>query len=191
MHLPGSGSAPLSEITASGSSVSAMDEIFGLPTHVLVVHGAVVLAPLAAFTVIVFAAVPKWRYLTRWPAAVLGVVAAGVVWTARLSGQEFFEGNFAALPADNPIRGAIEDHQSYGQDLSWVIIAFLVVTLLGVWLLGGPSGFASGAGERPRAAPWVEVVLPLAMVAVSIVVLVYVFLTGDAGARAVWDPPTS
>jgi hypothetical protein len=166
-------------------------EIFGLPAHVLVVHGAVVLAPFAAFAVIVFAIVPKWRYLTRWPAAALAVAAAGVVWTARITGNDFFDDRFAALPAGNPIRGAIEDHQAYGDILSWVIIAFLVLTLLGAWLLGGPSGFASGAGERPRGETWVETVVPASLVVVSIVVLIYVFLTGDAGARAVWDPPTS
>jgi hypothetical protein len=165
-------------------------EVFGLPAHVLVVHAAVVLTPLAALATIVFAVVPKWRYLTRWPAAILAVMATGAVWTARITGKSFFDKRFASLPGDNPVREAIVAHQSRGNVLSLVIIAFLVLTLLGVWLLGGPSGFASGRGARPRGEDWVEIVVPIAMVLVSVVTLVYVVLTGDAGARAAWDPPT-
>ena len=61
-------------------------EIFGLPVHVLVVHGAVVLTPLAALATIAFAVLPKWRYLTRWPAVALAVAATCALWAARLSG---------------------------------------------------------------------------------------------------------
>jgi hypothetical protein len=66
-------------------------EIGGLPVHVLVVHAAVVLTPLAALTAIVFAVVPRWRWLTRWPALVSGLVALGAVVAAKLSGDNFVE----------------------------------------------------------------------------------------------------
>ena len=66
------------------------------------------------------------------------------------------------------------------------MIAFLVLTLIGAWQLGGPSGLASGKGAKPRGEPWLEAVTPAALVIVSIVTLVWVVLTGDAGARAVW-----
>ena len=51
-------------------------EIGGLPLHPLVVHGAVVFTPLAALALIVFAILPRYRYLTRWPAAILAVIAS-------------------------------------------------------------------------------------------------------------------
>lgn len=35
--------------------------IFGLPAHILIVHAAVVLVPLAAIAVIVISCVPRWR----------------------------------------------------------------------------------------------------------------------------------
>lgn len=165
-------------------------EINGLPAHVLVVHAAVVLTPLAAITAVVFAAMPRWRFLTRWPTVVLAVVATAAVWVARLSGDDFFESRFAALPADNPVRAGILEHQELGETLSLVTIAFLVVTVLGVALVGGPSGLVSGRGARDPAQSWVEVVLPVAIVLASVATLVYVVLTGDAGARATWEQPS-
>lgn len=165
-------------------------EINGLPAHVLIIHGAVVFTPLAAITAIVFAAMPRWRFLTRWPAVVLAVVATVTVWVARFSGEDFFESRFESLPADNPLRDAILEHQGHGEMLSLVAIGFLVVVAAGAVLLGGASGFASGRGAKEQALPWVEVALPFVIVVVSIVTLVYVFLTGDAGARATWEQPS-
>ncbi|MFC7487088.1 hypothetical protein [Knoellia pratensis] len=166
-------------------------DINGLPAHVLVVHGAVVLTPLAALTAILFAVMPRWRYLTRWPAVVLAVVATGVVWVARLSGQDFFESRFESLPTDSPVRAAILEHEDYGELLSLVAIGFLVVVALGAVLLGSTSGLASGRGEKERAAPWMETALPVVIVVAGALTLVYVFLTGDAGARATWEQPSS
>lgn len=165
-------------------------EINGLPLHVLVVHGAVVFAPLASVAAILFAVVPRWRYLTRWPAAVLAVVASATVWLARVSGTDFFESRFAALPSDSPVRDAILEHQSRGETLSLVASGLLLVTLVGAVLLGGPSGFASGRGAKERAASAVELGLPALLVIAALATLAYAFLTGDAGARATWEQPS-
>ncbi len=154
-------------------------EIFGLPAHALIVHGAVVLAPLAAISTAVFALFPAWRYLTRWPTALLALAATGAVWGARLTGNDLQEAR--AIP-----QALIQTHESRGKVLALVMIAFLVLTLVGVRLLGGPTGLASGRGEVARAEAWVETVIPLVLVAVSIATLVGVVLTGDAGARATW-----
>ena len=154
-------------------------EFTGLPLHVLVVHAAVVFAPLAALAAIGFAVVPRWRYLTRWPAAVLAVIATGAIWLARVSGNDLKKN--LALPDQ-----LIGTHQSRGEVLSWVSLAFLLLVLVGAWLLAGPSGLASRRGAQAVRAPAVELVLPAAIVIASVVTLVYAVLTGDAGARAVW-----
>ena len=166
-------------------------DINGLPAHVLVVHGAVVLTPLAALTAILFAVVPRWRYLTRWPALVLAAVATVVVWVSRLSGRDFFESRFEALPADSPVRAAILEHEDYGELLSLIAIGFLVTVALGAVLLGSATGLASGRGEKERSAPWMEMAVPVLIVVAAVLTLVYVFLTGDAGARATWEQPSS
>jgi hypothetical protein len=80
----------------------------------------------------------------------------------------------------------IQTHESRGTVLALVMVAFLVLTLLGTWMLGGSSGFASGKGEVAKAEPWAELAIPLTLVVISIVTLVWVVLTGDAGARATW-----
>ena len=154
-------------------------EFTGLPLHVLVVHAAVVFAPLAALVAIGFAVVPRWRYLTRWPAAVLAVIATGAIWLARVSGNDLKES--LAVPEQ-----LIGTHQSRGEVLSWVSLAFLLLVLVGAWLLAGPSGLASGRGAQAVRAPAVELVLPAVIVVASVVTLVYTVLTGDAGSRAVW-----
>ncbi|MFC7490191.1 MULTISPECIES: hypothetical protein [unclassified Knoellia] len=165
-------------------------EVNGLPAHVLVVHAAVVLTPLAVIAAIVFAAMPRWRFLTRWPTVALAVVATVATWSARFSGDDFFESRFAALPADSPVRAGIMEHQELGETLSLVTTAFFVVTVLGVALLGGPSGLASGRGAKERARAGVEVALPVLIVVASVATLVYVVRTGDAGARATWEQPS-
>jgi len=158
-------------------------EIFGLPAHVLVVHGAVVLAPLAALSSIAFALLPKWRYLTRWPTALLALAATGAVWGARLTGPSLRDG---LIEQQRITQALINQHQSRGNVLALVMIAFLVLTLIAARMLGGPTGLASGKGEVTKAQPWAELVIPWSLVAISIVTLVWVILTGDAGARATW-----
>lgn len=158
-------------------------EIFGLPAHVLIVHAAVVFAPLAALSAIVFAVVPKWRYLTRLPTVVLAVVGTAAIWAARFSGISFRNQRLkhGAITQD-----LIQTHQTRGLTLSWIMLVFLVVALVAARLLSGPSGLVSGKGAVAVTQPWAEKVLPALLVLVSVLALVWVVLTGDAGARTVW-----
>ena len=154
-------------------------EIAGLPLHPLVVHATVVLVPLAAVAAVVLALVPRWRWLTRWPAAVLAVVAAGLAWAARLSGDALLE----ARPGLEPL---VADHEDLGELAAWSTLPFAAVVLLAAWSLAGPSALASGRGAQESRLPALERVLPVVVVAGALGVLVLVVLTGDSGARAVW-----
>jgi hypothetical protein len=154
-------------------------DIGGLPLHVLVNHAAVVFTPLAVLAALVFAAAPQYRYLTRWPTAVLAVAALGSVWVARISGN--------ALVSQRPeLAQLVRSHQSRGNTLSLLMILFTVVVGVAVWGLGGRSGFISGVGDRATRVGILDKVLPALLIVASLLVLVWVFLTGDAGARAVW-----
>jgi len=158
-------------------------EINGIPLHPLVVHAAVVLTPLAVLFGIAFAVRPSWRYLLRWPTALLAVAACGDLWIAKFSGQWFRDD---LLEQKRITQALIDTHQARGTFLAWVSIAFLVLVVLGFWKLGGPSGFRSGRGAKAMGERWLELVLPTSIVVVGLVVLVWTILTGDAGARAVW-----
>lgn len=159
-----------------------------MPAHPLIVHAAVVFTPLAVIAVVLFAVVRRWRYLTRWPAVVLAAISFVVVWIAKITGDDLRESNFGELPHDNPIWRRLDDHQAYADVLGIVAFALLLLVGFGAWLLGGPSGFTSGRGAKPIGPRYIELALPLALVVVAAVAGVYVYLTGDAGAHAVWAP---
>lgn len=154
-------------------------EIGGLPLHPLVVHGAVVLTPLAAALVVAFAIWPRHRWLTRWPTVVATVLAVVSVWAARLSGN--------ALVESRPeLRALVQTHQDRANLLSLLVIGLLVVVVVAAWSLGGPSALASGRGERGAKVAALDKVLPVLLVLAAVVVLASVVLTGDSGSRAVW-----
>lgn len=155
-------------------------EIAGLPFHFLILHAAVVLAPLAALLAIAFALLPRWRYLTRWPTVVMAVVTLVTVWLSRLSGQSYLDSRPELAPL-------VRVHQERGEMLSLLTILFVVVVAVAFWGLGGPSGFTSGSGARTVRSPAIDRGLAVALVVASLLVLVWVILTGDAGARAAWS----
>lgn len=147
-------------------------EINGLPLHPLAVHAAVILAPLAALLAIAYA-VPPWRDRLRWPLLVGALVAVGAVVLAYLSGDSFREANAFFNDPSLPATATIDEHEDYGWILLWVTVGFGAVALLNVLLHTVESR-------------WVRVLLALVLVADAVAVLVLTYLTGDAGAKAVW-----
>jgi hypothetical protein len=158
-----------------------MFERFGdLPMHVLVIHAAVVVLPVAALTLIAFAVLPRWRWLLRWPALVLGIGALVLAYVAKESGEAFV----AAVPT---LEQAVRVHQSRGDLLFWYCLIFAVVTVVAVWLLGGTSALASGKGAKATKSKPLELVTSAAVVVIGVLVIWQTIRTGDAGAKAVWD----
>jgi hypothetical protein len=146
-------------------------EINGVPLHPLVVHGAVVFGPIAALMAILYVVLPSWRDRLRWPMLALALIATAAIWAAFLTGQ-----NFRSQSRFDEASGAwldrLDKHQSLGRQLRWVTSGFFVVALVSAWL-----------HDRTGA---LRVVLGVLLVASAIATLVWVVLTGDAGAKAVW-----
>jgi hypothetical protein len=158
-----------------------MFERFGdLPLHVLVIHLAVVLLPVSALTAIVFAVVPKWRWLLRWPTLLLGLGALVVAYVAKKSGDAFV----AAVPE---LEQLVKVHKDRGGVLLVYCIVFAVVAIAAFLLLGGPSSLGSGKGAKATRSRPLELVVSAAVVVVGVVVIWQTIRTGDAGAKAVWD----
>jgi uncharacterized membrane protein len=67
------------------------DSLFGLPGHPLIVHGAVVLVPLAALGTIVMALWPAARNRMGWIVAGVGVVGFFFTYVAKESGEALLE----------------------------------------------------------------------------------------------------
>ncbi|MDP2774078.1 MAG: hypothetical protein Q8O61_11040 [Nocardioides sp.] len=143
-------------------------EINGLPLHALVIHAAVVLGPLAALTGLLYALVPRWRDRLRWPLVAMAAVGAVAIWVSYLSGEELAEANTYG----GPLEPLVETHEDRAGILRLSMTAFAVLSFLAAWWhtrTGAVRAVMSG------------------LVAVSAVVtLVYVVLTGDAGAQIAW-----
>jgi uncharacterized membrane protein len=154
-------------------------EINGVPLHPLVIHAVVVFVPLAA-TAAVAMSVPKYRWIARWPALLLTLAATAATYVATLTGEQLAKDRgLDALPL-------VKTHEERGE---WLMIAmwiFAVLVIVAFWILPHVTRLA-GAQDRVGKVAVLEkplmVLVPLAAVAV----LVLVFLTGDAGARAVWQ----
>lgn len=146
----------------------------GLPIHALVLHVAVLLTPLAA---LIGAAllVPKWRMTLRWPFAALTAVAAIVVYVTRESGFTL-KANLGAGINGTPIGDAIDAHQQLGTRL---LTAVLVLFVLGVLVALLLPKFGAG---------WIGTAMAAVVTVVGIFVVVVTVQTGEAGARAVWNP---
>ena len=149
-----------------------------MPLHPLVVHAVVVLGPLAALTGLVYAAVPRWRWLLRWPLLVLAVLTAVTAFLATTSGDELLE----ARPELEPL---VEEHEERGELLRNVALGYVPVSVLAAWALGGVSALASGRGAQETRGALGMVAAVLLAVA-SVALLVTLFLAGDSGAQAVW-----
>ncbi|HZC26782.1 MAG TPA: hypothetical protein VE287_07150 [Actinopolymorphaceae bacterium] len=155
------------------------DHVFGLPMHVLVIHAVVVFVPLTALAALAYAVVPHWRWLFRWPLLVGSAASFVAGFVARQSGQALFD------KLNSPAVANV--HASRGHLLFWFLLAFFVVSVAAVFMLGGPSPLTGGR-VWGGAAPPVQLVVAALLVVVSVGTGVQVVRTGDAGARAVWAP---
>ncbi|HWI42272.1 MAG TPA: DUF2231 domain-containing protein [Nocardioides sp.] len=146
-------------------------EINGLPLHPLAVHGAVVLAPLAALVALAYLR-PVWRDRLRWPMVVTAVLAVVAVVVAYLSGDHFREANAFFGDDSLPATHQIEEHEELAGYLLWTTIGFGVLAVL--------NGLLHSPAARTR------LLLGALLGIGAIAVVVLVALTGEAGARAVW-----
>jgi hypothetical protein len=148
----------------------------GLPVHALVLHVAVVFAPLAALVGFAYL-IPKWRHILRWPLVVVAAIAAISVFVAKESGQDLRTALGTELTSPGNLSGAlIAHHAELANKLLIVLIVFFVLTVAAVVLQTRTTAPAVGAAS--------SVVVTI----VAIAVLVLTYQTGEAGAKAVWNP---
>jgi uncharacterized membrane protein len=151
--------------------------INGIPPHPLIVHAAVVLVPLAALFAGAYAVLPRRRWQTRTPAAVLAVAAAAAVQLAAMTGDSL-KGQL------HENTSLIQTHEQWAgllQAAAWVLAGLMVIAW---WALPHENPLPDKdhrEGVTVLAKPLV-LLLPVA----AVTVLLLVVLTGDAGARAVW-----
>lgn len=143
-----------------------VETVFGLPTHVLVVHAAVVLVPLAAIAAVIMGVSP--RFSVRFGPVVVAVAGAGVVASilARQSGQSL------AL-----LRGVSEAHHSSGSLMPLFALGLFAV-VLALWLIDRRGARRRALGTQ---------ILAVVVVAVAVLATGWTIRTGHTGAEMVWQ----
>jgi len=159
------------------------DEIMGLPMHPLVVHAAVVFMPLLALVAVVYTLVPRVRARIGWAAALLAIAGPVAAFVARQSGERLEE-RLVAANYGQEILDKVSDHQGYGNLTFWFSVGLGAGTLLLVLVT---NGLTSGQGTTGGVPLWLTWVLGAAVIVLAGVTGVYVYLTGDSGADAVWS----
>ncbi|GAA4209938.1 hypothetical protein GCM10023074_55710 [Microbispora amethystogenes] len=151
------------------------DQIFGLPVHALVVHAAVIFAPLLAALSIAYAVLPRVRHRLDWALVATALAALVSVFAAKESGEQLEHRMFQGQVSE-----AIEVHSGLAETLLPVTALLTVVSLALVWLTRARRA-PEGTGPR-------TVVLVVSGVAVILAVAVayYAVRTGHTGATAVW-----
>ncbi|MDQ1646919.1 MAG: hypothetical protein QOJ50_3103 [Cryptosporangiaceae bacterium] len=160
-----------------------MNTVNGLPAHVLLVHGVVVLLPMASFLLVLTAVWPPARARFAGPNAILSVAALALVPITTNAGQWLY----GRLPHTELLRR----HSELG-DTALYAAAPVAVLALVVWWRHREAGQTTGPGSARRsflapenqAVTWVIVVLAV-LVAGSAVYDTY--RIGDSGAKATWN----
>ena len=162
--------------------------LFGLPTHAMIVHAAVVLIPLAALAVLLHAFWPAARRRLGAGTPILAGIALILTPLATSSGD-----NLEHMVGENAL---VEKHAELADGLlPWVLGLFVVG--LGLWLLDrrraragartAPAG-ADGPGARRTGEPrWLPVVAGVLAVVAVVGTVQQVVRAGHAGAEATWS----
>lgn len=149
----------------------------GLPLHPFVIHAAVVLIPMAATLALVWMLRRPWGWVLRWPTLVTSILAAGALMVSRMSGDALAETVKRSAALDRHEQMANLLTVSFLVMTASTVVAFLAMEHRAPW----PEGPHRDArwGAVGTVARWVTVLAAIAS-------LVFVVLTGHAGAQAVW-----
>ncbi|MBM6401902.1 DUF2231 domain-containing protein [Phycicoccus sonneratiae] len=152
------------------------DTVFGIPTHALVVHAVVVLAPLTALLLVLVAVSERLRARIGIALPLLATVSAISGFVAKESGE--------SLERRVGESNLVEEHAELGDVLPIILIAVAVLTWV-IWLVWRrtPRDVEAGAA-KPSAL--LRVLLAVGVLA-AIGLAVDVTLVGHSGAKAVWS----
>jgi len=166
-------------LTGIQSGGGVLNEILGIPAHPLLIHAAVVFLPLLALAAVIYAVVPKLRNRIGWVTFLLAIAGPISALLAKLSGERLRDRLIAAnFPPE--ILDKVNTHMDYGDRTWWFSLALGIVTLALIFT-------TSGNRHAPKVPTWVNLALSVVVIALAVGTAIYVFLTGDSGAHAVWE----
>lgn len=154
-----------------------LDQVNGLPVHVLVLHAAVIFVPLLALGAIVYGFAASLRPRIGWAVALLAVVAPVAALITKLSGTEFYNRLLSEQRVSDKGKEILDGHMSNGTTTFWLALALGVLSLILVVLTSRKSA------ALPKLADLGFAVVLLILGGVTVW---YLYQTGDSGATAVW-----
>jgi phosphoglycerol transferase MdoB-like AlkP superfamily enzyme len=149
-----------------------MNEIHGLPAHVLFVHFVVVLVPLVALLVIVCALWPAARRHLAWLTLILAAVTAALTPVTVNAGEWLYD------LRRNP-DAILREHADRGEWMPYFAGALLVVAIIIAIV-----HVVDRRSDKRRIA--VKSIVAILALAVAISSMIQVYRVGDAGSQSVW-----
>jgi hypothetical protein len=155
----------------------------GLPVHPLLVHAVVVLIPLTTLTAIAVAVRGPWRR----GGSVLVALGAVVSFVAAYLAMEAGEQLEAALSAGGHLSPNFDSHDTWGTYTWYATIPFAVLAVVTAVLARRTRPAPAHSGSTATTTTGVgAAVLAWLTVLAGIVAVVFCYLAGDSGSRAVW-----
>jgi hypothetical protein len=162
-------------------SFAALDSLFGLPAHPLVVHAAVVLIPLSAIGVCVIAFWPAARRRIGWIVLGLAFVAMFSGWLAKESGE--------GLEETVKETKAVEEHVEMGDSgaIAGGLVFLGAAGVMAVDVLERRRASQSGAAEGAGSTKVLGVVVGVVAVLFAVGGAARIVQIGHSGAKATWE----
>ena len=156
-------------------------EIAGLPAHILLIHGVVVLAPLAGLAAVVFALLRRSRRYLAWPLGILALILVPLSVLTAEAGEQ--------LEKAQPVSELIQEHAEQGSFLRFVAAFFLVVVAAQI-----VAAFPGILTRRPAfhglrgllEARWLLPATSVLGVLAGFFLVYQSIATGHSGAASVW-----
>ncbi|MGN6443106.1 MAG: hypothetical protein ACTHL6_14570 [Arthrobacter sp.] len=156
-------------------------EIAGLPAHILLIHGVVVLAPLAGLAAVVFALLRRSRRYLAWPLGILALILVPLSVLTAEAGEQ--------LEKARPVSELIQEHAEQGSFLRFVAAFFLVVVAAQI-----VAAFPGILTRRPAfhglrgllEARWLLPATSVLGVLAGFFLVYQSIATGHSGAASVW-----
>ena len=144
--------------------------VFGLPTHILIIHLTVVGIPVACLATLAIAIRPSWRRKFGYWTAGIAVLMVPVTYATQLAGDQLYNHNF------NYANSPAAQHKALGSTLVWFVLAVAVMAV--ALVVAEKMGYADHHAAM--------VVFAALAIGASAICLVRVVQVGDSGARAAW-----
>lgn len=169
---------------------------FGLPAHALLLHVPVVLIPILAAAVIVFAVRPAWRRRYGLATGVLALVTMAATILTAGAGEALrderaarFRARAGAATAGTPRRapgggggGRLEHHADLGQQLRLIVILLAVVFVALVVI----DRYGARATSGPAAGSALSTTVAVVAAVIAVFAAIWVVRTGHVGAEMTW-----